>query len=594
MIIGMAIIASTFIYAFLIAFVYISKKHIKSNETQIYNIILCFSLVNLIIEFLLCINILLNVELYSFFNLLLNRLFLISLFSWFTIFTIYIVVVSGVMKMNQTNKIRLFIYYFIVCGLLVILPLELINENGVAYSIGIAPYLIYFVCIIYSIIWLIIIVKCKHKLGKKAIPFLVFLFCFIIMLVLRAVVPGLLLNSFSGAFATILMYFTIENPDMHMIDELYRNKSLVERSYEDKSNFLFELTQEVRNPLFNISNVCNSLKEKNNVEELQEGVKVINSYIKQLDFVVNDVLNVSSLDAQRIKFVNTRYNVKNMYDEIVSKINSCKPDSVEFRSSISNNIPYLYGDSIKLKQIILSILLNSIKKTENGFIEFKINTIERYDVCRLIIIIRDSSGGISIDKINEILSSTGELDQDDIKNMEKLEINMQLCQKIIKLLGGNLMIKSNPGKGTESILTIDQRIKIETNESILQQYEYYLKNIKKVLIVSQNKDIVNILKKKFNIEKINYSVMLYGKDAVDKIKSGKRYDYILVDDEMNGMSGYTTLQELKQLENFDIPVIILLSKLKENIKDHYISDGFSDYLLIDNISNEIERIINKY
>ena len=83
-------------------------------------------------------------------------------------------------------------------------------------------------------------------------------------------------------------------------------------------------------------------------------------------------------------------------------------------------------------------------------------------------------------------------------------------------------------------------------------------------------------------------------DGIDRIKSGKKYDFIIIQDEMREISGYETLKNLKNIEGFDIPCIVMLNGNKEKIKDHYIKDGFSDYILNNNLKNEINRIINKY
>ena len=250
------------------------------------------------------------------------------------------------------------------------------------------------------------------------------------------------------------------------------------------------------------------------------------------------------------------------------------------------------GDNIKLKQVLYSLLMNAVKKTENGFIEFNINTIEKYDVCRVIFTITDSGIGIGIDKINEILSTTSELNKQDIINLEKAEFNIELCQKIIKSLGGNLLIKSKLGKGTEIILTIDQKIYREKEENIFK-YENLNTN-KKVLIVNQDKDINNIIKRIFNENDINTSYLLYGKDAIDRIKSGKKYDYIIIEDDMKEISGYETLKGLKNINKFNTPCIVMLNNNKEQIKEHYIKDGFSDYIMINDLKNELKRIIDKY
>ena len=83
-------------------------------------------------------------------------------------------------------------------------------------------------------------------------------------------------------------------------------------------------------------------------------------------------------------------------------------------------------------------------------------------------------------------------------------------------------------------------------------------------------------------------------DAVDKIKSGKKYDFIIVQDDMKEMSGYTTLKEMQKINKFNIPVIVMLDSNKVNIKEHYIKDGFEDYVLLDNFTEELNRVLNKY
>ena len=93
---------------------------------------------------------------------------------------------------------------------------------------------------------------------------------------------------------------------------------------------------------------------------------------------------------------------------------------------------------------------------------------------------------------------------------------------------------------------------------------------------------------------ITYSNLYYGKDAIDRIKAGKKFDFILVDDEMKEMSGFMTLKGMEEVPGFNTPVIIMLGEDKENIKDHYLDDGFSDYILMDNLDSELDRIINKY
>ena len=503
MTVGIYFSVCSLIYTILLVIVFFSKKRFESFENKIYSYLVITSLFGPIIGIpTYCF--MGNMDKFSVPNIIFSKLYLVYLVMWLMIFTLYIFVIS-IKNINKNKIVKVFKILMIFLILLeVSLPLYYYNKDGIIYSYGPAANSMYLITTIFIVIVVYCLIKnIKYITEKKFIPISAFLIIGTVVMIIQKLNPGLLLLSFAEAFITFLMYFTIENPDMQMINELYKNKELVESTYEDKSNFLFEMTQEVRNPLFSIKNLCNEIKIDNNIKSIKNKVDIIDINIKQLDFVVNDILNVSSLNAQKVKIIDNRYNLKNLYDEVVTKVSSCIPKDVEFVTNISNNVPYLYGDSIKLKQVITSILLNAIKKTSNGYIELSIDTIEKYDVCRLIISMRDSGCGITIDRINEILAVTGEIDKNDIKDMEKLELNMLLCQKIIKLLGGNLMIKSEVGKGTEISIVLDQRIyKTNDNETILNNYESSIYKNKKVLIVSQNKEEVELIKNKLS----NYNI----------------------------------------------------------------------------------------
>ena len=248
---------------------------------------------------------------------------------------------------------------------------------------------------------------------------------------------------------------------------------------------------------------------------------------------------------------------------------------------------------MKIKQVLYSLIVNSLEKTNVGYVEFKVNIIEKYDYARVIFMVTDSGPGIEIDKINEILSATGALDKEEVELLNKKEVNVKLCQKVTKLMGGNLMIKSDLGKGSEFILTIDQRVYHDETKSILSNYENVVNNYQKALIVSQDKTLISKIKNILNKNSVSYSVLYYGLDAVDKIKSHKKYDFILISDEMKEVSGLSTLKEMQKIKGFNTPCIVMLNESKKGLSKHYIEDGFSDYLINEDIDS-LNKILEKY
>ena len=237
----------------------------------------------------------------------------------------------------------------------------------------------------------------------------------------------------------------------------------------------------------------------------------------------------------------------------------------------------------------MTIVDNAIENTKTGFIEINVNSIVKYDVCRLLISVEDSGLG----KVNELLDSTGELTLKDEKQLNEMNLNFKVANKVIKLLGGTIMIKSDEGLGSEFIIVLEQLIcKDDENfKNSMLKYSTEIEDNANILLVSDDKNILKQLEDSFGY--YSTTSVMYGKDCIEKIQNGEKYSLIILDDDMKPVSGINVLNELKKIDNFDVPAIILLSEAKKDIKKHYIKDGFCDYIIKENIKKESNRIIKK-
>ena len=588
-----SICSLVFMLIFLIT--YFSKRRLKNKDNSIYSFLIITNIIGLIIDIIGYIT-MHNLNLNSFLNIIISKLNLIYYFTWLYLFVIYIIYISKITKnsiFSNISKIK-YICYLINISFILILPLYINNEGDKIYSYGPSASYVYFISIIFAIIIIYCLFRNLKKITKKEfIPLILFVILGLIVMLVQMIFPTVLLLLYSESIITAIMFFTIENPDVKMLNELYKNKEIMESNYEDKYNFLFEITQESRNPLKSIENICSNIEEEKDIKVIKENVKDLSNLAKRLDFTINNVMNVSTLDAQKINIIDKKYNLKKVCEELTKRVSLENKKDVEFKYIIPHNDLYLYGDDMKIKQVLYSLIVNSLEKTNVGYVEFKVNVIEKYDYARVIFMVTDSGPGIEIDKINEILSSTGALDKEEVELLNKKEVDVKLCQKVIKLMGGNLMIKSDLGKGSEFILTIDQRVYHDETKSILSNYENVVNNYKKALIVSQDKTLISKVKNILNKNDVSYSVLYYGLDAVDKIKSHKKYDFILISDEMKEVSGLSTLKEMQKVKGFSSPCIVMLNESKKGLAKHYIEDGFSDYIINEDIDS-LNKIIQKY
>lgn len=590
------IIFTSVFYSILLTIFYFGKKRVQLLESKIYSYLIISNLLGIILESLSVIFVTNNAT-YPFLAELINKVYLIYLIIWITLFTVYVFIVSqnntleGNYLLNKriVNIIKL--VTGVLCFFICLAPLHLVSNSDGVYSYGIGVNLIYLysgICILIMLYLLIRYIKSIDK--RKFIPLIVFLTMGIAVINIQGNNPYILLLTSLETFITFLMYFTIENPDVQMIEELNHNRDLVTKTNESRSNFLFAMTNEIRNPINNILEISSADLEVKDFMHLKMDVLEINNESRNLSFLVNKAINESTINIANLKVVENRYNVHNSIEKVkITKEKLVSPE-VEFRTDISTNIPkFLCADVHMIELVVGSIINNAIKYTKKGFVAFNINAIIKYDICRMIIIVEDSGIGMSIEKVNKLLRLDEELSEKETERLNTNDVNINTAKHILNKLGGSLMIRSEEGKGTVVTIVIDQKIDEESFKEI-QTLDGKLSNHKKkILVASSDLEFLKKITKQVSNYGYNIETSMYAEDIFNRLRVGEVFDYILIDDEIE-QRALCILNELKKNINFKTDVIVLLDKNKDFIKEHFLEDGFKDYLLKSDLTKEVERI----
>ena len=577
-------------------FAFFTKKRLKSDETKTYSILVILSTFNIIFN---TIGISLGYfDGVSDFLYALNHFDLPLYFWWSSMMYIYLLYVY--MNTNQKRKSYFKIKKVIITInvlitiITIFLPFEVVITKKAGYAIGTCVNLVYLVSGIYLILSFVTsILLITKKQFKKIIPLFSLIILGMIAAVIQKSIPSLIIIPSVAVLVEFIMYFTIENPDLKMVNELLRNKELVEKQMEDKSRFLFEVTEDIKVPAKNILMLSDNFYNFYEKDQ-KDAIKIIRSNANSVLFKINNVLDISSMDASKIKIFNNEYNVYTLFETIESIAKTLnKNENVTLKFDINSNIPdMLYGDDVRLKQILISVLTNSINNTKTGFINVSLSSIVRYDVARLIINIEDSGCGMSIYKVNKILDYNRELSNEEVAKLDKLDMDLVATIKSIKLLGGSFNIRSEENKGSTFTIVIDQKCDIKEKTDIMKDIEKYSSDVfgrKRVLIVDDDKEelfkISDILSK-YNVD---INTTMSGEDCIYKIKSGEIYNLIIIDDELKNESALGTLQELKKNKKFNSKVIVMLGDGKKHLKSHYIEDGFTDVIIKENLTDELKE-----
>ena len=560
------------IFLALLCIVYFSKERLNLIENRLYSVMLVTGLIDsiiIIIERLLVLNGDIT-TVSSGTKLILqctNKLDFLVLIIYTTCAFLYTVLIT---YPNMKEKIKKLINVtlvldIIVYSIILMSNVDLITNGSIISVSGQAIVITYVFGGLYLIISMIMALLNIGKLTKRHIPIISAIFILIILVLIFRSNPYIMIISITIAFVNYLMFFTIENPDIKMIEELTKAKALVEKNNNDKSIFIFNTAQQIRYPLNMIDQRADQILDENNLDEIKDMAVDIKNAKQRISYVLNGAMDVSTIDAKKIKIVDSKYSLSNLLTELCLKFKSMATEkNLEFRKNIEESLPEtLYGDSIRLKQIISALLLNAIKYTKEGFVELNVNTVITYDVCRLVISVKDSGIGVNAEKLNKIFSQN---DDTKIEDVDSKEMTLDTAKKVVNLIGGTITVRSEKNKGSEFTLIVDQKIASSDDkiDNIINEYKKLEDKIK-ILLVDDNEEERTLLTKKLGgISKL--TIAKNGEECLKRIRNKEKYDALLIKESMEKLDAYQTIKKAKALEFVPDKIIVLADNKEEEKK----------------------------
>ena len=566
------------IYLVVLIVSYFSKSHLKTKENKYYSILLIINFIGLLLE-ILC-GILGNklpddTMICHFFT----KLFMCFMTYFTLILTIYIY--SLCFEKNETvfNRIKNLTCIVGMLSTFIIFVLPITTGNGFATGLSCDyTYNVGTVAITASIITIFCHIKTVKM--KKVLPFLAFTLFNIIIVFIQRINPTVTLTTSMESVVLFIMYFTIENPDLKIIEELTKTQAMTEASNAEKNKFIFSITNDIQDKIDKLDKLYLEMSNCNSLEIINEDLVKSKNIIDTARNKIRNTIDVSSLDVRNLNEVKNKYNPKLLFNSIYYNYKNKLDKNIDFRIIMEDNIPNeLYGDSIRVKQIVSTLLGNAFKYTKDGYVEFRINSIIKSNICRLIIVVEDSGCGIDVFKQKEIMSNHEDMTNAEIINKDNLELNLKLVRKIINIIGGTFIIESGSTKGAKITVTLNQEIVTSNNDTIENKYKDYYNDIKNIGVISSNEKNVRVVK---SIGKKNGDVVEsfdMTKTCLDKIRNGESFNIIVIDEDMDKIDARSFLDKVRQVDGFKGKVFVITKNKSINLKKELKEYGFDAVLI---------------
>ena len=379
-----------------------------------------------------------------------------------------------------------------------------------------------------------------------------------------------------------------------------------------KSQFLSQMSHEIRTPINAILGMNELIIREYDDDNLLKYSHNIKSAGNTLLSLINDVLDFSKIEAGKMELYNVEYDLAGTIAELISMVDErARNKGLDLQITVNEEMPHLlYGDNVRLKQIILNILTNAIKYTEKGSIHMDVDYISsgHLDINGTIglkISVSDTGIGIRDEDMTRLFSPFERLEEVRNRNVEGTGLGMSIVQKLLALMNSELMVRSEYGKGSTFSFTVQQETRSwdpigdfhETYEKMIKSEDNYRQLFEapeaKILIVDDNEINLVVTKSLIQDTKIQIVTATSGKEAL-KICDEQEFDLLLIDHRMPGMDGMEMLWRLRSNDkspNCNKPCVVLTANAFSGAREVYKNSGFEDYLSKPIIGDALEKVL---
>ncbi len=594
------------VYILVLSTVYFMKRKYNFVESKVYKIILILTVLTLGLD----ITNIYVLENYIEYGGITTKIYFIVLLVWLLVFIAYVLLNRSKDKYDNFKAVfeksmvgrSLVIVSIILVILMIFLPIYY-HINPINYY-GQGVSLIYAVGTIGSLCLLLFLIISNERVEDYknwSMLAAIAILCGTILLQMN--ISDVYVISSGLSIIVVLLYFTMESPDLKYINELNALKLEAEEANKAKTDFLASMSHEIRTPMNAIIGLSQSLLSSDVPKEIYDDIKNIGKAGDTLLEIINNILDITKIEEGKTNVTNKPYNLADTLAELKNIVEiSLDEKPIKFTVDVIGNIPSkLNGDEVKVYQILMNLLSNAVKYTKKGSIKLTVESKIFGNKANLIFKVIDTGIGIKKEDSDKIFQKFERLDQEK-KNIQGTGLGLAITKNLLDMLGGKISFTSVYQKGTTFVAEIPQEVVSKEKINDLSTYkvkkktvdEYFDGSDYSILLVDDN--LLNLKVAEKLLKKYNFKItsVKSGVECLSKTKTNK-YDLIFLDHMMPEMDGIHTLYNLrKRASGFDTPVVVLTANAIEGSREMYLREGFIDYLSKPINQVDLDDILRKY
>lgn len=581
----------------------------KDKENKIFVRILIAGFINLIFDIVTNYTVNHLEIVHPILNRIVHLCFFNAMAAVFTLLHQYLVAlieseVGRELKRKGWTMVPYFVFTVIDC----FLPFYYVETENGNYSYGLAVYGLYACIGVYLILIIELIMRYQREIShKNKVAVGLALASSLGASLFQVFFPAALTSSLGIVLFCLCTYMTVANPDAVLVRLLQEETARADAANRAKSDFLARMSHEIRTPINAVLGMDEMILRESKEPEIKKYAHDIKSSAGALLSIINEILDSSKIESGKMELVKDNYEISSLLNDLYNMIGvRAKGKGLSLIFDIDPNIPMtLYGDDLRLRQVLVNLLTNGVKYTREGSVTLTIRGVAEGDMAQLLFSVKDTGIGIREEDLGKLFARFERIDEAKNRHVEGTGLGMSIAMQLLKIMGSELKVRSEYGVGSEFYFELEQQIVNaeplgDFHERILrvsEEYEYdvsYIAPDARILVVDDNemnrRVFCNLLKQS---QMIIYEAGS-GEECIGLVGQ-QAFDIIFLDYMMPNMDGVETLRIMKEKELCqDTPVIMLTANAVVGAREQYLKEGFDDYLAKPISPEKLDKLILQY